>query len=273
MAGEQEPSRGGRPRIGIPWRSLQEEDAGRREKLVPYLRAVEAAGGEAVPISLRSSAEELARLAENLDGFVLPGSSADVNPARYNAARGPYTADPDPARERADYVLLDHAFRTHKPVLAICYGTQLLNVYCGGTLVQDVPSEVPGALEHPWKREAGRAEPHHDARMVSGSRLERLAGVREAEVNSSHHQSVCEPGQGLHVAARSPDGVVEAIEWAGEDDWVLGVQWHPERQWPEASSPAAPSGIAMARALFEELVRAAAAAEVEPLRRRRSSDL
>ncbi len=257
MATRDYPSPAGRPRIGIPWRSLKEENAGRREKLEPYLRAVEAAGGEAVPISLRESPEELARLAEDFDGFVLPGSSADVDPKRYGAGRGAYTAEADPARERADYALLDHAFREHKPVLAICYGTQLLNVYRGGTLVQDIRSEVRDALEHPWQREAGRPEPHHAAQIISGTRLELLAERREAEVNSSHHQSVREPGEGLRIVARSPDGVVEAIEWTGENDWVLGVQWHPERQWPEASSPAAPSGVALAHALFEALVKAA----------------
>jgi putative glutamine amidotransferase len=263
MAGGQQPSRSGRPRIGIPWRSLKDENAGRRDKLDPYLRAVEAAGGEAVPISLRSSPEELARLAEDLDGFVLPGSGADVDPERYGARREPQTSDADPARERTDYALLDHAFGNRKPVLAICYGTQLLNVYCGGTLVQDIPSEVKNALQHPWEREAGRPEPHHGAQIVAGSRLERLTGTHEAEVNSSHHQAVREPGRGLRVAARSPDGVIEAIEGEG-DDWVLGVQWHPERQWPEATSPGAPSGVALARALFEELARAAESAEVEP---------
>jgi putative glutamine amidotransferase len=270
MADNQESSRGSRPRIGVPWRSLKEEDAGRRDRFVPYLQAVEAAGGEAVPISLRSSPEELARLARDLDGFVLPGSAADVDPARYGAARGTHTADPDPARERADDVLLDCAFALHKPVLAICYGAQLLNVHCGGTLVQDIPSELRAPLEHPWRgREEGRPEPHHDVRIVPGSMLERLAGAIEAETNSSHHQSVREPGKGLRIAARSSDGVVEAVEWTG-GDWILGVQWHPERQWPQASSPAAPSGVALARALFEALVRAAQAVEVEPLRRRAS---
>jgi putative glutamine amidotransferase len=262
MAAHEEPGRSSRPRIGVPWRSLREEDAGRRERLVPYLEAVEAAGGEAVAISLRSSPEELARLARELDGFVLPGSAADVDPARYGAARGSHTADADPARERADDALLDSAFARHKPVLAICYGSQLLNVRCRGTLVQDIPSEIAAPLEHPWTgREQGRPEPHHDVRIVPGSLLERLAGTLEAEINSSHHQSVREPGKGLRVAARASDGVVEAVEWTGED-WILGVQWHPERQWPQASSPAAPAAVALARALFEGLVRAAQAAEV-----------
>jgi len=263
MAMNEQPGRVSRPRIGIPWRSLREEDAGRWERLDPYLRAVEAAGGEAVPISLRRSPEELLRLAQGLDGLLLSGSSADVDPARYRAARGSFTADPDPARERADCALLGHMLDSHKPVLAICYGTQLLNVYRGGTLVQDIPSELHTSVQHSWNREAGAPEPHHDARIVSGSMLERLAELAEAEVNSSHHQSIRELGQGLRVAARSSDGVVEAVEWMRPgEDWILGVQWHPERQWPQASSPAAPSGVALARALFEALVRTAQAAEV-----------
>jgi putative glutamine amidotransferase len=272
MAAHEEPGRGSRPRIGVPWRSLAEEVAGRWDKLAPYLEAVEAAGGEAVPISLQTSPEDLAQLARDLDGFVLPGSAADVDPARYHAERGSRTAAADAARERTDDALLDSAFARHKPLLAICYGAQMLNVRCRGTLVQDIPSEIAAPLEHPWTgREQGRPEPHHDVRIVPGSLLERLAGTLEVEINSSHHQSVREPGKGLRVAARASDGVVEAVEWTG-GDWILGVQWHPERQWPQASSPASPEAVALARGLFEGLVRAAQAAEVEPLPRRSSFD-
>ncbi len=125
---------GARPRVGVPWRTAKEEADGNRLKIEYYYQAIEAAGGEPVPISLSMSPAELDQRARTLDAIVLPGSPADVDPARYGVKRHPECADPDPARERTDYALLNHAFAAKKPVLAICYGTQLLNVYVGGTL-------------------------------------------------------------------------------------------------------------------------------------------
>lgn len=234
-----------RPRIGVPFRTFAEEAAGKEKsrKIEYYYRSVETAGAEPVPVSLNLEAEERMRLAATLDGFVLPGSPADVDPARYGAARHPKTADADAPRERTDYALLDHAFATGKPVLAICYGNQLLNIYLGGSLIQDIPSEVPRALEHSEDKEH-RIYPHHPVRVDTRSRLVLLAGGTQVEVNSSHHQSIDKPGRNLLVTARAPDGVVEAVEWTGNPHWVMGVQWHPERM----------VGDEFASALFRELV-------------------
>jgi putative glutamine amidotransferase len=237
-----------KPRVGVPWRSLGEEHEGKREKVEAYLRAVEAAGGKPELISLRTPPGELARLAAGFDAFVLPGSGADVEPSHYGAKRKAECGEADPAREQADWALLDHAFDAGKPVLAICYGVQLLNVYLGGTLVQDIASELGTPIEHRWHgREAGAPEPFHAARFEARSRLAELAGAAEVEVNSSHHQAIREPGKGLRVAAKAPDGVIEAVEWQGKGNWITGVQWHPERMGSDA----------LARALFRELVEAA----------------
>jgi putative glutamine amidotransferase len=239
-----------RPRVGVPYRTRNEEVTGLSSKLANYLEAVRQAGAEPVPISLLLAPDELRQFAQTLDGVVLTGSPADVDPARFGAARQPECADPDLDRERTDFALLEHAFAEHKPVLAICFGIQSLNVFLGGTLIQDIPSAIRTTIEHEWHREQGAPEPFHPARIEPESQFARLAGTNEARVNSSHHQSVKEPGQGLRIAARAPDGVVEAVEWTGDSNWVTGVQWHPERM--------AATDV-LAQSLFRSLVSAAAA--------------
>jgi putative glutamine amidotransferase len=242
-----------RPRIGVPFRTSAEEAAGKEksQKIEYYYRSLEAAGAEAVPISLKLAPEERTRLAATLDGIVLPGSPADVNPERYCALRHPKTAAADEARERTDFTLLDHAFATGKPVLTICYGTQLLNVYLGGSLIQDIPSAMPRALEHTEDKEH-HVYPNHPVRIDTRSRLVLLAGGTEAQVNSSHHQAIERPGRNLLVTAHAPDGVIEAVEWTANSHWVTGVQWHPERM----------VGDGFAAALFRELVNACSKAGV-----------
>jgi len=239
------------PRIGVPYRTKKEEVTGQTAKLDKYLAAVRQAGGEAVPVSLRLAPSDLRRIAEGLDGYVLPGSPADVDPARFGAARQPACADPDPDRERVDFSLLEHAFAENKPVLAICFGIQSLNVFLGGTLIQHIPAAVGSQIEHEWEREKAAPEPFHAARIEPETQLEQLAaGTREVMVNSSHHQSIEQAGRGLRIAARAADGVIEAVEWTGDSNWVIGVQWHPERM---------AAADAFAQSLFRGLVSAAAA--------------
>jgi putative glutamine amidotransferase len=238
-----------RPRIGIPYRTQKEEVAKDRSRYDLYVEAVRRANGEPVEISLNLLTSELKGIARSIDAFVLPGSPADVNPALFSAARHPHCADADPARERTDFTLLEEAFGDQKPVLAICYGIQSLNVFLGGTLVQDIPSELHTSVQHNWVgRQQGAPEPFHSAQIDAGSRLSRLAGASDVRVNSSHHQAILEPGSNLRVAARATDGVIEAVEWTGDANWIVGVQWHPERMTPSDR---------LAQALFSDLVTAA----------------
>ncbi len=246
------PEKAPKPRVGIPYRTRKEELSNKRGSYDKYVEAVEAAGGQPVEISLALSAPELLKVAQDLDAIVLPGSPADVEPSRFHAARHPQSAEADPDRERTDFALLDHAIAEHKPLLAICYGVQSLNVFLGGSLVQDVPSELPSKIQHAWAGHVG-PEPHHQASFEEGSRLAQLAGTNEARVNSSHHQAVLEPGKNLRIVSRAPDGVVEAVEWTGDANWLTGVQWHPERMIATDE---------LARALFRELVAAARKAPV-----------
>ncbi len=236
-----------RVRIGVPFRTSAEEAAGESKnfKIKHYYAAVEAAGAEAVGISLQLPAAELARIAATLDGFVFPGSPCDIDPARYGAPSHPETHQPDAPREKTDFALLDHAFAAGKPLLAICYGTQLLNVYLGGSLIQDIPSEVSPHLQHE-KSTGQTVDPQHPAQIEAASRLFPLAGGASARINSSHHQAIRRPGGNLRVTATAPDGVIEAVELTGDAHWAVGVQWHPERM----------EGDAFAAALFRELVAA-----------------
>ena len=241
------------PRIGIPYRTRKEELTGHFEKLEKYILAVRSAGAEAVVISLGMSAPHLEKIAGTLDGILLTGSPADMVPSRFGARRHPKCNDPDPDRERTDFALLEHAFAEQKPVLAICYGIQSLNVFLGGTLVQDIPSEVSTDIEHDWPTdEEPPTDVFHFVQIEPGSRLGNMAEATKVEVNSSHHQSILKPGSGLRIVSRAPDGVVEAVEWTGDSSWVTGVQWHPERI--VQTHP-------LAQTLFRDLV---AAARVAP---------
>src|SRR5271156_3897072 len=172
-----ESSRG--PRIGVPYRTKNEEVTDKSFKLEKYLDAVRQGGAEPVPVSLLLLPSELRQLVQTLDGVLLTGSPADVDPAHYGAARRPECNEPDSDRDRTDFTLLEHAFAEHKPVLAICFGVQSLNVFLGGTLIQDIPSDIGTTIEHEWEREKGAPETFHTAQIDPGSQLAQLAGSTE----------------------------------------------------------------------------------------------
>jgi putative glutamine amidotransferase len=258
-----------RPRVGVPYRTSAEEAAGNNAKHAEYCAAVRNAGGEPVAISLQLGDTELKQLAGTLDAYVLPGSPADVDPALYKTARNAKCGDADAARERTDYTLLDNAFENAKPVLAICYGAQILNVKLGGTLYQDIESELPGAMNHTKDGvPKGQPDPVHDAVIESGGELAQIAaatGIEQsgdgfwARVNTSHHQSIRELGRGLRMAARAADGVTEAVERDADGmktHWVMGVQWHPERPTHEKMGDASSESLFRA---FMQATREAAA--------------
>lgn len=249
-----------RPRVGIPWRTSHEEEQGITNKLQYYFDAVQESGGEPVSISLKNSPERLAAQLKEFDAFVLPGGPADVNPALYRAARHEKTHEADPNREKTDFAILEHAFASGKPVLAICYGCQSLNVSLGGSLYQDIASELHTNIEHskeglppdaPDPKHATRIEPGGElSHLAAACCLEKNGGGFNVQVNTSHHQSVRDLGHGLRVAAVAPDGVIEAVEHEPHKHWIVGVQWHPERM----------KGDVLASALFRALVQATRAA-------------
>ena len=246
------------PRIAIPIPTSV--DVAYNQRSWPmYASAVERSGGEPVRLEPGANRAELLALARSCSGFCLPGSPADVDPTRYGQERDPATAPDDEARFGLDVLLLEHATTMGKPLLAICYGMQSLNVWRGGSLLQDL---TPMPVNHAAGRQVAVA---HSILAPKTALLASLLEPGEAPetdnllrlpVNSSHHQAVAAPGHGLRIAARCPDdGVIEAIEAdagkfpAGEDrsgsDFLVGVQWHPERSYDVSES---------SRALFDRLV-------------------
>jgi putative glutamine amidotransferase len=230
-----------RPRIAIPTPTSDKDEYNRRS-LPQYIEAIECEGGEAVVIPAGATPSEIAKLVTTCDGVLLPGSPADVDPQKYGAEKDPKTAPADPGRDNIDELLLQDAHNLHKPILGICYGLQSLNVWRTGTLVQHINAT---GINH----EAGRqVDFAHQISVEPASKLARILGSAPVPVNSSHHQSAEQAGDGLRVVARSPeDGIIEALEGAAPDHFVLAVQWHPERSYKldEAS-----------KAIFREFVNA-----------------
>jgi putative glutamine amidotransferase len=216
-----------KPRIAIPEPCSYDREYSARS-LPPYLRAVEACGGEPVVLDLSLSPQAMAKTISGCAGVLLPGSKADVDPQKFNAARHPRTAAPDPLREAAEELLLQDAYNLRKPIFGICYGLQSLNVWRTGTLVQHIES----AVTHSGRRGDEFA---HQVIVEPDSLLVREMGVpanARFPVNSTHHQAAEKPGDALRVIARCPeDQVIEALEGTLPGHHVLAVQWHPERSF------------------------------------------
>lgn len=231
-----------RPRIAIPIPHSHDREYAERA-LPQYEHAITMAGGEPVRIPVDLPPAQVMKQIERCDAVLLPGSKADVDPEKYGAERDPETASADSGRDTVDELLLQDAYNMRKPILGICYGLQILNVYRTGTLLQHIESPI----NHAIGRKLAVA---HNVEVKAGSKLAEIVGaMTEIPVNSSHHQSAEIIGDGLRVVARSPqDGIVEAVEGTSLDHFVLAVQWHPERSVDDDE----PS-----RAIFRALIEAA----------------
>jgi putative glutamine amidotransferase len=262
-----------KPRIAIPLPHGSDAEYAQRA-IRQYERAVELSGAEPVRIPLDRPPAEIMKLIERCDAVLLPGSKADVDPAKFDSVRHPKTEAADPKRDTVDELLLQDAYNMRKPVLGICYGLQILNVYRSGTLVQHIESavnheagrKVPVAHEVEVERRSMLAEmvlgnenaDENAGKDTASSRAEHLLKSRDGTsgsrtlpipVNSSHHQSADVIGDGLKIVARCPqDGIIEALEGTSPDHFVLAVQWHPERSFDDDEH---------SRAIFEALVEAA----------------
>ena len=227
-------------RIAIPMPHSTNHEYGLRA-IPQYERSVQVAGGLPVRIPLDQTSAELKVIIERCDGVLLPGSNADLDPARFQQMRSPHCAAPDPRREEVDFALLDEAYLRRKPVLGICYGLQSLNVYRHGSLIQHIPDLLPQAEQCKVNHEAGKSVAiAHQVQIEHGSKLMEILNsltaddpsqkTRTVPVNSSHHQAADAIGERLRVIARCPDdGIIEALEGTDSDHFVLAVQWHPER--------------------------------------------
>lgn len=191
---------------------------------VSYGDAARAAGLRPYILPVLEPADADAML-EGMAGVILTGGE-DVDPVHYGAAPHPALGDVHARRDAFEIALVRAARARRIPTLAICRGVQIVNVALGGTLVQDLPSERPGALPHDGRW--ARSDRVHALRVTAGSRLAGAIGATDATINSMHHQALADVADGLVVVAQAPDGVVEGVEWGGDDWWMAGVQWHPE---------------------------------------------
>jgi len=208
-----------------------------------YARAVIEAGGAPVLIPIFGEGEALRATFDVLAGLLLPGG-ADVDPTRYGAAPHPMSGEADPLLDETELALARWALDEGKPVLGICRGLQCLNVAAGGTLLQDVPTEVPNVLPHNVDPRDAIA---HSILVEAVSQLADILGMTTVEVNSRHHQAVRELGSGFVATAWAPDGVIEGIEWR-DSPFAVAVQFHPEELVP---------GHAASERLFQRFVAAA----------------
>ena len=194
-----------------------------------YSEAVEAAGGAPVHVSLIPKPDYVNSVVEGLDGILLPGSDSDVDPLRYGAQPHPRLGTVHPLKDETDLLLIDAAERKQIPIFAICFGMQVLNVSRGGTLIQDIESNLPEAIKH--EQGAPRDRASHRISLAEKTRLSEVAQVQAAAVNSHHHQAIETLGANLVATAWATDGIIEAVEDPRPDRFVVAVQWHPELGW------------------------------------------
>ena len=234
-------------RIAIP-EPTSKDTAYNQRALPQYIAALQSAGATPIVVPLHERQDRVAKLLASAEGVLLPGSGYDLDPQTYGEARIPACNDPDPGRAAVDELLLQDAFNLRKPILAICYGVQALNVWRNGSLIQDLKDAGKTEVDHRPGREVVEA---HPVRISPGSRLAAMEreGLDVVKVNSSHHQALQVAGDNLQVTAICPaDGVIEGVELDSADHFVVGVQWHPERTY---------TASAFSRGIFAALVRAA----------------
>jgi putative glutamine amidotransferase len=250
-----------------------------QRSLPQYLHALYSAGATPIPIPLHETPQRIAKILTTVHAILLPGSGADVDPQKYGESPIAACAPPDPARTAVDELLIQDAFNLHKPILGICQGLQSLNVWCGGSLIQDIPTQVGTLVNHAPDRSILEAHPievtpstrlaalvpqsgmhsEHNGHPAfraphhpTGDATQLREDLTHLYVNSSHHQAIRVPGDNLVISARSPlDNVIEAVELASSGPnahFVLAVQWHPERTYNQS---------AFSRAIFAAFVHAA----------------
>lgn len=254
--------RAGAPVIGITVDSNSGQDGAKAQAGVggagtavfwlnkSYVDAVEAAGGIPVLIPVITTPQKIRRYISMIDGLILSGGDFDIDPELYGEKPVPQIGVIKPDRTLMEMRLLRGALRAGMPTLGVCGGHQAINVAFGGSLWQDIPSQIPSAIRHS-QSPAPSTKPSHEVSVAPGSLLAEIVGGKQAlKVNSTHHQCVKKVGKGLFASSTSPDGLAESVELEKRGSrFVLGVQWHPERLFC-SDEPSA--------RIFRSLVRSAA---------------
>lgn len=215
-----------RPFIGIT--PLYNEETGDFWMYTGYLDCVLEAGGIPVVLPFTEDSEIIKETAEKFDGFLFSGGP-DVDPVMYAAKRHDLCGEPSKKRDVYEKALFERVIKTDKPILGICRGHQFLNVMCGGTLYQDIASESSANINHRMEKPYNR--PEHIIYVYPDTPLFKMMKMPEIEVNSCHHQAICELAPCLDPMALSPDGFIESYYMPGLR-YLHGYQWHPE-MYPE----------------------------------------
>jgi putative glutamine amidotransferase len=220
-----------RPVIGIPCTQSRDEWGGLAlGNSETYLRAIEAAGGTPLLLPLSDESGVLEGLYEIIDGLLLAGG-VDIHPDAYNHPPHENLGSNNLLQDRSELYLTRRAIADGKPILGICRGHQMLNVAAGGTLYQDIPAEIPGALNHEFSADAKDGSVlAHDIQIDEESWLAETLGQTIIKTNSMHHQSVRDVAPSMRIVGKSSDGVVEVIESTNEH-FAVGIQSHPEELW------------------------------------------
>lgn len=197
----------------LPWYALRRN----------YFASVTRAGG--LPLGLPHEPDLAEAYLDLLDGLIVTGGAFDIDPALFGASERHPSVTTKEQRTAFEWAAAGLAVKRDLPILGICGGAQLLNVVFGGSLLQHIPDRVENHLPH--EQPGPRDRPGHAVKVQPGTRLERICGAGELQVNSAHHQAVERPGGGLVVNALAPDGVIEGIEQP-DMNFCIGVQWHPE---------------------------------------------
>ncbi len=197
-----------------------------------YTQAVNDAGGMPLVLPVTATSDQIAELVRRADGVLLTGGE-DIELKHYAPDTPPEIAatikDVEPERDVLEFALVDEVFRQRKPLLCICRGHQMLNVALGGTLIVDIPTQLPGALPH--KQVERKFDLVHDVSLAPDSQLATLLGTAQVGTNTTHHQAVARVADALRVTGTTSDGVIEALELKDKSrlPFLQSVQFHPER--------------------------------------------
>ena len=233
-------------RVGIPMRL--ELSTGRFYLGRDYCEALAAFGAVPLHLPLIPDRELISAAVSGLDGVLLPGSDSDIDPALYGEEPHPNFGPVVPEKDKTDLLILEECETRNIPVFAICFGMQSMNVSRGGSLIQDIASQIGDPVKH--EQGTPRDRHSHSITLEKGSLIAELAGngaeKGKVRVNSHHHQAVKTLGRDLKATAFASDGVIEAVEDTRDGKFAVGVQWHPEIGWQSDD---------FSRSMFERFVK------------------